>query len=652
MGAGLEALALGLEVVPVATAAAVDELLTLLAGGVEEEAAEECLAAPADGGQVAEICAVQGEWAEPAMGWGHRRAWCSRGPQRSLHSSGALSLPNPSRWQPALRPPAPCTSSPGAPPLHSVVPPWVCRTRQELGVTPESPLPGCLGSPLLLPSPALTTLPFQSPTATALSPHPAPAPGTCSRTCWGSTWWHRDSWRRWCSGSMRRPCGRCRSPRPAGPPPLGCGSSTQPLLWDTAAGMLGRAAEPGAEQPPSAPGPDPNCPPPCAPADTRHHAEQWEAPGSSGTQSIPVLGTCPRHTHPSLAPLFQLCAGPGQTARRGGAGLRGGGGGSWVAAPWCPGQPGLGPGCGGMGFKVCWWGGGSGAGARAGLIPAMRVTSRTQAGPGLPGGIPAAALELGGPVGRDGCSGAAGGESSWAAAACPVWAGGTAGTCPQPPGDEPAMGMGRGRSVLASPLPVSVVVPCQGTENRQLWHSHQPGKGLGHRTPWCCAPCSPCDAGPQGEAAQESCGGRAPSPLLIPGLTEGIPGRTVTHTGLSPWVPPWLAACPAPGGWSDPRQHRAPGAGPGGRWVPGIPPAPVGGRGVKPAKRREKQIKLFSFSRNNCLPNYCSNYCPNGKRRARKALWGEARKVGPGVGFGGRHRNLPAPHCSFSLPLL
>lgn len=48
MGTGLEALALGLKVVPVATAAAVDELLTLLAGGIEEEAAEQSLAVPTD----------------------------------------------------------------------------------------------------------------------------------------------------------------------------------------------------------------------------------------------------------------------------------------------------------------------------------------------------------------------------------------------------------------------------------------------------------------------------------------------------------------------------------------------------------------------------------------------------------------------------
>lgn len=48
VGAGLEALAHGLEVVHVAAAAAVDELLTPLAGGIEEEAAEESLAVPTD----------------------------------------------------------------------------------------------------------------------------------------------------------------------------------------------------------------------------------------------------------------------------------------------------------------------------------------------------------------------------------------------------------------------------------------------------------------------------------------------------------------------------------------------------------------------------------------------------------------------------
>lgn len=48
VGTGLEALAHGLKVVPVAAAAAVDEFLTSLAGGIEEEATEERLAVPTD----------------------------------------------------------------------------------------------------------------------------------------------------------------------------------------------------------------------------------------------------------------------------------------------------------------------------------------------------------------------------------------------------------------------------------------------------------------------------------------------------------------------------------------------------------------------------------------------------------------------------
>lgn len=67
MAAGLEALVLGLEVVPVATTATVDELLALLAGGIEEEAAEESLAVPTDRGQVAEVCVVQGN--RLSQGW-------------------------------------------------------------------------------------------------------------------------------------------------------------------------------------------------------------------------------------------------------------------------------------------------------------------------------------------------------------------------------------------------------------------------------------------------------------------------------------------------------------------------------------------------------------------------------------------------------
>lgn len=96
---------------------------------------------------------------------------------------------------------------------------------------------------------------------TLLSPHRAPAPGTCSRTCWGSTWWHRGSRRHRHSGSTRCPGGRSCSPCPEGPPPRGCGSSTQAFLRDTAAGMLGRGREQGPSSPPG-PQQDPNGPSP------------------------------------------------------------------------------------------------------------------------------------------------------------------------------------------------------------------------------------------------------------------------------------------------------------------------------------------------------------------------------------------------------
>lgn len=108
VGAGLEALALGLKVVPVAAAAAVDELLALLAGGVEEEASEKRLAAPTDRGQVAEVWG-QGDRLIQGTGQGRRR-----GTQRSLPSSGPLSPPNPSRQQPALHLPAPRPHTPAA----------------------------------------------------------------------------------------------------------------------------------------------------------------------------------------------------------------------------------------------------------------------------------------------------------------------------------------------------------------------------------------------------------------------------------------------------------------------------------------------------------------------------------------------------------
>lgn len=87
VGTGLEALALGLEVVPVATTAPVDELLALLAGGVEEEAAEKSLAVPTDRGQVAEICVIQRGQDEPGQGGTPRSEL--PGPQTALHGSGS-----------------------------------------------------------------------------------------------------------------------------------------------------------------------------------------------------------------------------------------------------------------------------------------------------------------------------------------------------------------------------------------------------------------------------------------------------------------------------------------------------------------------------------------------------------------------------------
>lgn len=129
VGAGLEALALSLEVVPVATAATVDELLTLMAGGVEEEAAEKCLAVPTDRGQVAEICTAKG--LELSWGWDRDTAGLSapRLP-REVHTAPVPLTTEP--FPPATDsvptcPTAPHTSSPGAPPWHSVVPPGSAR---------------------------------------------------------------------------------------------------------------------------------------------------------------------------------------------------------------------------------------------------------------------------------------------------------------------------------------------------------------------------------------------------------------------------------------------------------------------------------------------------------------------------------------------
>lgn len=73
------------------------------------------------------------------------------------------------------------------------------------------------------------------------------------------------------------------------------------------------------------------------------------------------------------------------------------------------------------------------------------------------------------------------------------------------------------------------------------------------------------------------------------------------------WVAPgaglWLAGVSAPRQRAGPRATLS--------WE-----APAGTRGRawgETCQRREKQIKIFPFSKNNCLPNYCRNYCPKGE---------------------------------------
>lgn len=104
------------------------------------------------------------------------------------------------------------------------------------------------------------------------------------------------------------------------------------------------------------------------------------------------------------------------------------------------------------------------------------------------------------------------------------------------------------------------------------------------------------------------------------------------------------AGCGAGGGVA-----AAQGTGLVGHWAGGPPAPSARGRAWgETSKVREKQIKLFPFSRNNCLPNCCCNYCPTGKQRERKALQGEAGKLEPG----GVRREVPptCPHPrSFSV---
>lgn len=131
-----------------------------------------------------------------------------------------------------------------------------------------------------------------------------------------------------------------------------------------------------------------------------------------------------------------------------------------------------------------------------------------------------------------------------------------------------------------------------------------------------------------------------PASPLLPAAGQGLVAAWCRHEGHPQGMGRRSQPARLPDGGPDPWQRRAPGAGLRGRQVPGILPAPVGGCGMKPAKRREKQIKLFPFSRNNCLPNYCRNYCPKGEGE------GEESSVGRGQESqtrGGVWREAPRP---------
>lgn len=201
-----------------------------------------------------------------------------------------------------------------------------------------------------------------------------------------------------------------------------------------------------------------------------------------------------------------------------------------------------------------------------------------------------------------------------------------------------------GRLPPASPLPVCMAVPCQGW----IWLSHQLGRGLGHHMSGHCPPSSPCSVGDmphlppssrmlphtgpsrgyhlscqslvlwkghpagQGDAHIHSRPAGTISPLpptsspsprlgpptsptplpgapaLLPAVGQGLVAASCQcerhPLGTGPDSQPPRLSDRVP----DPQPRRAPSAGLGGRWVPSIPPVPMGGRGVKPAKRREK----------------------------------------------------------------
>lgn len=108
-----------------------------------------------------------------------------------------------------------------------------------------------------------------------------------------------------------------------------------------------------------------------------------------------------------------------------------------------------------------------------------------------------------------------------------------------------------------------------------------------------------------------------PSGSPLPPAAGGV--QRLHRAWVAPGAGTRLAAASASRRGAEPTAVQSPGRGAGRH-----PPGSVGRRGVKPAKSREKQIKMFPFSKNNCLPNYCGNYRPKGEAQ------GEGSSVGRG----------------------
>lgn len=125
------------------------------------------------------------------------------------------------------------------------------------------------------------------------------------------------------------------------------------------------------------------------------------------------------------------------------------------------------------------------------------------------------------------------------------------------------------------------------------------------------------------------------------GLPCSQPGLgPVAALGLDPW---WHGARTHDSAGLGPTATRGSGAGLRARQVPGIPLAPVGGHGLKPAKRREKQMRLFPFSRDNCLPNCCCNYCPREEAEGEESSAGRDQESQT---WGGVWGKVPRPTCA------